>query len=134
MIPGKNGFLEQGFEIEEQPSRTYKMHLPQEVINGYGDEIVAIEQAIYKILNTERYEYIIYSRNYGVEFADLFGEPVTYVCPELERRITEALTWDERITSVDSFSFDTEQKRVVKVSFVAHTIFGDIAAERAVNI
>lgn len=134
MIPGKNGFLEQGFEIEEQPSRTYKMHLPQEVINGYGDEIAAIEQAIYKILNTERYEYIIYSRNYGVEFADLFGEPVTYVCPELERRITEALTWDERITSVDGFSFDTEQKRVVKVSFVAHTIFGDIAAERAVNI
>lgn len=134
MIPGKNGFLEQGFEIEEQPSRTYKMHLPQEVINGYGDEIAAIEQAIYKILNTERYEYIIYSRNYGVEFADLFGEPVTYVCPELERRITEALTWDERITSVDGFSFDTEQKRVVKVSFVAHTIFGDIVAERAVNI
>lgn len=134
MIPGKNGFLEQGFEIEEQPSRTYKMHLPQEVINGYGDEIAAIEQAIYKILNTERYEYIIYSRNYGVEFVDLFGEPVTYVCPELERRITEALTWDERITSVDGFSFDTEQKRVVKVSFVAHTIFGDIAAERAVNI
>lgn len=134
MIPGKNGFLEQGFEIEEQPSRTYKMHLPQEVINGYSDEIAAIEQAIYKILNTERYEYIIYSRNYGVEFADLFGEPVTYVCPELERRITEALTWDERITSVDGFSFDTEQKRVVKVSFVAHTIFGDIAAERAVNI
>lgn len=134
MIPGKNGFLEQGFEIEEQPSRTYKMHLPQEVINGYGDEIAAIEQAIYKILNTERYEYIIYSRNYGVEFADLFGEPVTYVCPELERRIIEALTWDERITSVDGFSFDTEQKRVVKVSFVAHTIFGDIAAERAVNI
>lgn len=134
MIPGKNGFLEQGFEIKEQPSRTYKMHLPQEVINGYGDEIAAIEQAIYKILNTERYEYIIYSRNYGVEFADLFGEPVTYVCPELERRITEALTWDERITSVDGFSFDTEQKRVVKVSFVVHTIFGDIAAERAVNI
>lgn len=134
MIPGKNGFLEQGFEIEEQPSRTYKMHLPQEVINGYGDGIAAIEQAIYKILNTERYEYIIYSRNYGVELADLFGEPVTYVCPELERRITEALTWDERITSVDSFSFDTEKKRVVKVSFVAHTIFGDIAAERAVNI
>lgn len=134
MIPGKNGFLEQGFEIEEQPSRTYKMHLPQEVINGYGDEIAAIEQAIYKILNTERYEYIIYSRNYGVEFADLFGEPVTYVCPELERRIIEALTWDERITSVDGFSFDTEQKRIVKVSFVAHTIFGDIAAERAVNI
>lgn len=134
MIPGKNGFLTEDFEIEEQPSKTYQMHLSQEIINGYGDNVAAVEQAIYKILNTERYQYVIYSWNYGVEFADLFGEPITYVCPELERRITEALTWDERIISVDSFSFDTEQKRVVKVSFVAHTIFGDIAAERAVNI
>lgn len=134
MIPGKNGFLTEDFEIEEQPSKTYQMHLPQEIINGYGDNVTAVEQAIYKILNTERYQYVIYSWNYGVELADLFGEPITYVCPELERRITEALTWDERIISVDNFSFDTEQKRVVKVSFVAHTIFGDIAAERAVNI
>lgn len=134
MIPGKNGFLTEDFQIEEQPSKTYQAHLPHKIINGYTDTVAAVEQAIYKILNTERYQYAIYSWNYGVELADLFGEPITYVCPELERRITEALTWDERIASVDGFSFDTEQKRVVKVSFVAHTIFGDIAAERAVNI
>lgn len=134
MIPGKNGFLTEDFIIEEQPSKTYQMHLSQEIINGHGDNVAAVEQAIYKILNTERYQYVIYSWDYGVELADLFGEPITYVCPELERRITEALTWDERIISVDSFSFDTEQKRVVKVSFMAHTIFGDIAAERVVNI
>lgn len=134
MIPGKNGFLTEDFEIEEQPSKTYKMHLPQEVINGYGDNVEAVEQAIYKILNTERYQYVIYSWNYGIELADLFGEPITYVCPELERRITEALTQDERIISVDGFSFNTEQKRIVVTSFIAHTIYGDITAERAVNI
>lgn len=133
MIPGKNGFLPD-FEIEEQPSRTYKMHLLNEVINGYDDEIAAVKQAIYKILNTERYQYIIYSRNYGVELEDLFGEPITFVCPELERRIEEALTQDERINSVDGFSFDTSKKRVVMVTFTAHTIFGDIVAERMVNI
>lgn len=134
MIPGKNGFLTEDFKIEVQSSKTYRMHLMHGVINGYSDKISAVEQAIYKILNTERYQYVIYSWNYGIELTDLFGEAATFVCPELARRITEALTQDERIVSVDGFSFDTEEKRVVKASFIVHTIYGDIAAERAVNI
>lgn len=134
MIPGTNNLLTANLEFEILPSRTYKMHLSQRVINGFTDGKDAIQQAIYMILNTERYQYIIYSWNYGIELEDLFGEPVTYVCPELERRITEALTQDERIISVDTFSFDTDKKRVVKVSFTVHTINGDITSERAVNI
>lgn len=134
MIPGTVGFLEEDFEIEEHPSRTYKMYLEQEVINGFTDGLDAIKQTIYMILNTERYQYIIYSWNYGIELIDLFGEPVTYVCPELERRITEALTQDERILSVDAFSFDTSVKGVVHVTFTVNTIFGEVNAERVVNI
>ena len=83
---------------------------------------------------TERYQYIMYSWNYGIELNDLFGEPMTYVCPELKRRITEALLWDDRIQSVDSFEFDFPQKGVVQVAFTAHSIFGDVQAEREVNI
>ena len=75
----------------------------------------------------------MYSWNYGIETLDLYGEPISYVCPELERRITEALLWDERIESVDNFEFDLPQKGVVHVSFTAHTIFGDVEAERTVN-
>ena len=75
----------------------------------------------------------MYSWNYGIELLDLFGMPVSYVCPELERRITEALTWDDRIESVDNFEFDLSKKGVVHVSFTAHTIFGDVEAEREVN-
>ena len=59
---------------------------------------------------------------------------MTYVCPELERRITEALTWDERIESVDDFEFDTSTKGEVTVVFTAHTIFGDIEVERVVDV
>ena len=92
-----------------------------------------MHQVIYKILNTERYQYIIYSWNYGIELADLFGEPVTYVCPELQRRITEALVQDDRITSVDSFEFDLSEKRTVKVTFTVHTIFGELEEEKVVN-
>lgn len=134
MIPGEVGFLEEDFEIEEQPSLTYKMHMEKETISGMTDELDAMKQVIYKILNTERYQYIIYSWDYGIELVDLYGEPVTYVCPELERRITEALTQDERILSVEAFSFDTSNKNIVHVTFIANTIFGEVSSEMVVNI
>lgn len=133
MIPSTTGFLEQDFELEKQPTYTYKMNLDTGSIRGYTDGLDAMKQAIFKILQTERYQYIMYSWNYGIETLDLYGEPVSYVCPELERRITEALTWDERIESVYNFEFDVTRKGVVHVSFVAHTIFGDVQAEREVN-
>jgi phage baseplate assembly protein W len=133
MIPSVTGFLEQDFEIETQPTNTYKMELGSNLIRGYTDGQEAMKQAIFKILSTERYQYVMYSWNYGIELIDLYGEPVSYVCPELERRITEALTWDERIESVDNFEFDTSKKGEVLVTFTAHTIFGDVAAEKVVN-
>ena len=64
----------------------------------------------------------------------LYGEPISYVCPELERRITEALTWDDRIEDVSDFEFDTSVKGIVHASFIVHTVFGDIDAEKEVNI
>lgn len=133
MIPTVNDLLNTNLEVETQPSKNYKMHYEEEVINGFRNELSAMEQVIFKILNTERYQYQVYSWNYGIELEDLFGEPVSYVCPELERRITEALVQDDRIESVDSFSFDNSTKRTVHVTFVVHTIFGDVEAGKAVN-
>lgn len=132
MIPS-NDILLVDLEVETQPSKNYKMKIEHDVVNGFCDELDAMKQVIYKILNTERYQYIIYSWNYGIELSDLFGEPVTYVCPELQRRIEEALIQDDRINSVDSFDFDISEKRTVKVSFIVHTIFGDVDVEKVVN-
>lgn len=133
MIPSTVGFLDKDFEIGEQPSFTYKMRPDENLVRGYTDGLEAVKQAVFKIIMTERYQYIIYSWNYGIELADLFGEPITYVCPELKRRISEALLWDDRIQGVDSFEFDSPKKGVVHVAFTVHTIFGDIQAEREVN-
>lgn len=133
MIPSTTAFLEQDFEITEQPTHTYKMNLESNLIWGYTDGQEAMKQAIYKILNTERYQYVMYSWNYGIELLDLYGEPVSYVCPELERRITEALTWDDRIQSVDNFEFNISKKGEILVTFTAHTVFGDVVAEKVVN-
>ncbi len=133
MIPSVNGFLEDDFEIEEQPSKTYMMRKDDNMIRGYCDSLEAMKQAIYKIINSERYQYIIYSWDYGIETEDLFGEPVTYVCPELKRRIIEALTQDSRIQGVDAFSFDISKGKV-GVSFTVNTIFGDVEANKEVII
>ncbi len=133
MIPSTTAFLRQDFEIREQPTHTYRMNPESGLVRGCTDGQEAMKQAIYKILSTERYQYAMYSWNYGIETLDLYGEPVSYVCPELERRIAEALTWDERIKSVDHFEFDLSRKGEIHATFTAHTVFGDVAAEKAVN-
>lgn len=133
MIPSKNAILSTNLKIESQPSKNYKLHIEQNTIKGTCDGLEAMKQVVYKILSTERYQHIIYSWNYGIELLDLYGEPITYVLPELQRRITEALLQDDRINSVDEFNFNTIGKRTVNVTFTVHTIFGDIQEEKAVT-
>lgn len=133
MIPSSNTILLTELEVETQSSKNYKMDFEKNIIIGFCDELEAMQQVIYKILNTERYQYIIYSWDYGVELIDLYGEPMTYVCPELERVITEALIQDDRIDSVDNFEFDVSEKRTVKVTFTVHTIFGNVESEKVVD-
>ena len=120
------------FEFETMPSLNYKMIIDNETIINKCDQLQAMKQVIYKILNTERYQHLIYSWNYGIELEDLFGQPVYYVVPELERRIIEALTQDDRIESVTDFEFDTSKRGTVAVKFTANTIFGDVEAEKVV--
>ena len=130
MIPKINDDLRQDFtEAARQPSLTYRMELARDRVRGKTDELEAVRQAVYKILRTERYDYAIYSWNYGVELADLIGAPVSYAAPEVKRRVTEALTQDDRIESVDSFDIESGRGRV-HAAFTVHTIFGDLRAEK----
>ena len=103
-------------------------------IKGYTDERKAMEQAIYKILLTERYQYLIYSWNYGIELKDLFGKPIPYCCVELERRIREALLQDERITKVYDFEFENPEFETIFVKFKADTIYGEMDLSKEVRL
>jgi Protein of unknown function (DUF2634). len=86
MIPAINDDLQTDFEFEEETSNTYKMNLNDSIIAGYVDEREAMVQAIYLILNIERYEHLIYSWDYGIELIDLFGQPIPFVLPELKKK------------------------------------------------
>ena len=132
MIPTTSSDFDIDLEVEDMPSLNYRMNFIENII-GKCDELKAMKQVIYKILNTERYQYVIYSWAYGIELKDLIGQPVSYVVPEIERRITEALTQDDRIEYVSDFEFDTSKKKIVVCSFTAHTIFGDTNEQIEVN-
>jgi len=124
-------------EITTETSNTYVLKTTKNRIFDYtyDDNLAAMAQAIYKILNTERYENLIYSFNYGVELAELFGKPKEYVLPEIKRRIREALLQDDRITAVDNFQFSTKTgKKDVVCSFDVTTIFGKIETTKEVSV
>lgn len=136
MIPRVNdelNDLEVDFEEEVEPSKTYKLDLVRKRVVGFIDGREAVEQYIYKALDTERYEYMIYSWNYGAEIAKLFGKPIPYVYSELKRLTTEALTQDDRITGVDAFVF-SHIKNKVHMRMTVHTIYGEIEAEKEVLV
>ena len=134
MTPNTNNILLNVLEeIDESTSRTYYLNVEKNTISGYCDGIEAMKQAIYCILNTERFEHIIYSWNYGIETKHLIGESTTFVIPEIERVITEALLQDTRILEVKNFEFQTN-KNTVFVKFSVITTVGEIKSEKMVNI
>ena len=134
LIPDSSYDLTDAFQYETQPGFTYKLHTDSQRIGGYVDNLEAYKQAVYKILNTERYRYVIYSWNYGVELEGLVGKHIAYIVPEIERRIIEALMQDDRTERVDSFEFDTSKQGIVSVTFKAHSIYGDANIQTQVAI
>jgi len=130
VIPQSNIDVELSLDESIETSRTYKM--AGDRIQGYIDGLDALKQAIYKVLNTERYEYPIYSFNYGIELENLIGKDPVYVQIELKRRIRECLLRDDRITEVDNFKFEFNEDQL-KCTFDVHSIFGNLTISREVN-
>ena len=133
MIPTQNE-ITHDVEFIEQPSYTYSMNLMGDSVIGNCTGIEAVKQGMYKILNTERYQTAIYSRNYGVEFTDLMGMPKNYCVPEIERRITEALLQDDRIKKVYNFNFTFPKKNTIYVTFNVDTTEGKTSGEKEVSV
>lgn len=134
MLPERNAEFEGTFVYKEEPSRVHKMQLEEKRIIGMCDGLEAVKQAVFKILNTERYKYPIYSRNYGVELEHVFGKPVSYAVLEIERVIKEALLQDDRITEVKDFSFDFPGKDTIAAQFTVVSAFGSYIEYKEVRI
>lgn len=103
-------------------------------INGYVENIEAIRQAIYHILSVERYAYLIYSENYGVELQQYIGKDLSYIEATIGDTLKEALTYDLRIIDVVVNSIQKVASDIVLVNFTANTIYGNLILEVNINV
>lgn len=126
MIFPPGSVLGKAEEQERQPSRTYRLDLEKGKIRGTVDGIQAVKQAVYKILDTNRFAHAVYSANYGME--KRVGAVYTV---ELERLVRDALLQDDRITAVENFSASINGDEAT-VSFTVVSIFGSLGVERGI--
>lgn len=115
------------------PSYTYNINRNTNRISGYIDNKDALIQTIYLILQTERYESVIYNWYYGIEFDSLIGKNRDYVTSELKRRIKEALMEDDRILDVINFVIEYKDE-VASIQFLVQSNMGNVEINWEVSI
>lgn len=120
-------------EQKDQTSRTYKIDFSSGRVGGFIDETDAMKQAIIKILQSERFLYLIYSWNYGIEMNAIVGKSYQVIASEIKRIIREALLEDRRITDVYDITAEQIDKRTLSVRFTASTVFGEVTIETEVS-
>jgi len=113
-------------------STTYGIDWITKTIPGYIDDLEALKQSILCILQTERYDNLIYSYDYGTEFQDLIGEDVLYVKADIHRRIEEALLQDDRIISLENPEIKIVGENLYYTCKV-NTIYGELDINKEVK-
>jgi len=109
------------------------------VLDGAGRIVIADGHTAWaqwcvKTVLTERFAYLAYSRNYGVEIDEALKQPTrALVEMEIERTITEALMTDPRTKLVRDFAFRWHADELY-VSFTAVPVIGDAARIEEVRL
>ena len=130
MIPNADKI---NFNEEITPSKTYRLDLTNKRIYKTVDGLKAVEQAIYKILQTERAAYLIYSLAYGSELERYIGKDFEYVSSDIQRAIEDALLADERILGISDFNVEQMLHDGLSITFKAKTVYGEINVESEVQ-
>lgn len=118
--------LDTSVTITTYPTKTYYVNKATGRIVSMVDELDAMQQAVVKILGTERYAWLIYDWNYAIELSNLVGQSPSYVTSEIKRRISDALLADDRVSSVTDFVFYQTDSDDITVTFNVNTIYGTI--------
>lgn len=108
-------------ETEDIPTNTFLVD--DEQVAGMDDGIEAMRQAVEIMLTTTRYDYQIYTANFGVELDDLIGQELQYIESTLPDRIREALSIDDRILREENYTFEVNGDSML-VTFDVITVYG----------
>jgi phage baseplate assembly protein W len=131
MIPAGGSILNAPVEEQQQPSLTWKLDLENKRITQMIDGLEAVKQAVFVILETERFQHLIYSFDFGSELQGLIGKSPLFVQSEIRRLIKEALLQDDRITDVQNITFQTQGDSML-VEFTVVSVFGNFTMTKEV--
>lgn len=106
---------------QNEVTRTYKVDYYNKRIIGTTDGQPAIEQAILKNFDTERFAYVIYSKNYGIELEKYIGKDYDFIRSDLQRAIEECLLVDARIYSINNLQFTQESLDYMSITMDIET-------------
>lgn len=97
MIPKSS---QQNMEEKKVADKTYRLHPGTGRVEGWLEGEESLYQALWKILQTEKYEHLIYSSDYGIAWAGLEGQSDDIWQAELQRRIAQGMEQDLRVDEV----------------------------------
>lgn len=119
--------------FRQQPGRTWYIDKTTNRIRGECDDWLAVRQAVEIILNVERFRWQIYRPYSGMQWEGLIGQDSGYVALELQRRITEALTMDDRVRGISNFTYTVTGDQL-SASLTVNTVFGEYETSVEVNL
>ena len=132
-LPTSSIDISAGVTFQQQPSRTWYINKETGRIQGECDGRRSVKQAVEIILNVERFRWQIYRSYSGMQWEGLIGQDPGYVASELQRRITEALTMDDRVRGISDFTYSIEGN-TLSASFTVNTVYGSEPTSVEVNI
>lgn len=126
VLPTSSINISGGVSFQSQPSLSWYINKETNRIEGTVDGQAAVRQAVEIILNVERFRWQIYRPHSGMEWAGLIGQDPGYVGAELQRRVIDALTVDDRVTGISDYDYTVDGSSLSAV-FTVNTVYGSIA-------
>lgn len=118
------------FSVIEAPTKTYRLNFSGKPSTGMITGVDAMKQAVFLILHTERFDYEMFSWNYGIYLSPLIGKNISYCLQaQLQQAIEESLLQDDRVLEVCDFIFERPKRGVLVVQFTVKTTQGNIISE-----
>ena len=126
VLPTSSINITGGVNFQNQPSLSWYINKETNSIEDTVDGQAAVRQAVEIILHVERFRWQIYRPYSGMEWDGLIGQDPGYVGAELQRRVIDALTVDDRVTGISDYDYTVDGSSLSAV-FTVNTVYGSIA-------
>lgn len=116
-------------ETEDYVVRDFEIDWETLTLTGNIVEGVdAIAMWVQNALRTKRYEWLIYSWDFGEEYTELLGYSYTqeYLENEVERLISECINEHPYISGLENLEIEIIDKHLLHITFTLITDFGEV--------